>query len=98
MINHSTVQKVVAGDIVADSNHHRDPAACNGGGKVTSVGVKMTHTGDEVNCVAGRMTGSIVHGLETPALFTYKRHRPSSLRCVKSLWLPQEEHTALLVS
>ena len=59
MITHSTVQKVVAGDIVADSNHHRDPAACNGGGKVTSVGVKITHTGHEVNCVAVRMIGSI---------------------------------------
>ena len=50
---------MVAGDIVADSNHHRDPAACNGGGKVTSVGVRMTHTDDEVNCVASRITGSI---------------------------------------
>ena len=50
---------MVAGDIVADSNHHRDPAACNGGGKVTSVGVKITHTGHEVNCVAVRMIGSI---------------------------------------
>ena len=49
---------MVAGDIVADSNHHRDPAACNGGGKVTSVGVR-THTDDEVNCVASRITGSI---------------------------------------